>query len=582
MDLIGKNGKIDGILAAQVLLDGGVFFFKPGELYYDGTYHQIRGMQANTAAMRDYPGIFDKMDALAPELVNLMVYIEKNVKFRVKVDDLGQEIRQFLQNEDMTGMTFLYLFKWHLLALNRTVAGITAAMESRVRACIPEAEDKVRELIEMLVAYNGADPKSVAITVVEVNAQGKVVQQQQAAQAPAPVAPTAAPAAVEQEQPATGATQVNSIVGTTVSDSGAMDPVAAPSPTTTAASPMQVAQAASAALPADFSSYADSVKPKLQKVATEWEQYLAAFKNQLATVQFTGFSDPKIKELRDSLADKQEDFGAELEEILDDLYEHIDALEAKGVPENEMKSVLDLERDCYEELKNLRANFDYIGDVEYRISRRCSRNHERWDEVYKTLPSVLRVADEEKKNVARRQIEVEINEIREKINVMVKNYNDAKAVVEYAQQQIEASKGNAGDDRKKLMARADAAVGAVDERIRENNMRIEEMEIENRRLEDELKDISGFALGRKKTIRDTIEYNNSYIEKYRSVGQNLERERQQVAEEWNEKLEGLSGDTGKLQEEIAQNTEKMKQLEQSVAAEKQNLAQKEAELAKLA
>lgn len=29
MDLIGKNGKIDGILAAQVLLDGGVFFFKP-------------------------------------------------------------------------------------------------------------------------------------------------------------------------------------------------------------------------------------------------------------------------------------------------------------------------------------------------------------------------------------------------------------------------------------------------------------------------------------------------------------------------------------------------------------------------
>lgn len=50
MDLIGKNGKIDGILAAQVLLDGGVFFFKPGELYYDGTYHQVKGMQAYTTA----------------------------------------------------------------------------------------------------------------------------------------------------------------------------------------------------------------------------------------------------------------------------------------------------------------------------------------------------------------------------------------------------------------------------------------------------------------------------------------------------------------------------------------------------
>ena len=154
MDLIGKNGKIDGILAAQVLLDGGVFFFKPGELYYDGTYHQVKGMQANTTAMRDFPGIFDKMDTLAPELVNLMVYIEKNTMFRVKLEDLGEEIREFLQNEDMTGMTFLYLFKWHLLALNRNVDGITVSMETRVYTGIPDAKKKVRELVEMLVGYN--------------------------------------------------------------------------------------------------------------------------------------------------------------------------------------------------------------------------------------------------------------------------------------------------------------------------------------------------------------------------------------------------------------------------------------------
>ena len=582
MDLIGNNGKIDGVLAAQVLLEGGVFFFKPGELYYDGTYHQIRGMQANTAAMREFPGLFDRMDALAPELVNLMVYIEKNVKFRVKVDDLGQEIRQFLQNEDMTGMTFLYLFKWHLLALKRTVDGITAAMESRVRACIPEAATKVRELIEMLIAYNGTDPKNVPITVVEIDSQGKLVQQEAAQIPQGAVAPMAAPAAApEQEQPAGDATQVNSIVGTAVSDKGVMDPVAAPTTQTTAANPMEVAQANAAALPADFGSYVEGVKPKLQQVATGWQQYLAEFKNTLASVQFTGFSDPKIKEMRDSLADKQEDFGAELEEILDDLYEHINALEAQGVAEDVMKSVLDLEQDCYGELTGLRASFDYIGDVEYRISRRCSRNHEHWEEVYKTLPSVLRVADEEKKNQARKQIEIEINEIRENINIMVKNYNDAKAVVEYAQQQLEASQGNGGEDRKKLMARADAAIGAIDERIRENNMRIEEMEVENRRLEDELKDVGGFALGRKKSIRGTIEYNNSFIEKYRTVGSNLEKERQEVAEEWNQKLEGLTGDNGKLQEEIAQNLEKMKQLEQSVAAEKQSLMQKEAELAKV-
>lgn len=547
MDLIGKNGKIDGILAAQVLLDGGVFFFKPGELYYDGTYHQVKGMQANTTAMRDFPGIFYKMDTLAPELVNLMVYIEKNTMFRVKLEDLGEEIREFLQNEDMTGMTFLYLFKWHLLALNRNVDGITVSMETRVYTGIPDAKKKVRELVEMLVGYNGTDPKSVAINVVEVDEHGNEVKRAEEEETPVPA-----------EAPAPAPMQ------------------------TTAASPVAVAAATpAAALPAEFSSYADDVKPKLQKVADGWTQYLEEFKKELSTIRFTGFSDPKIKEMRDKIADKQEDFGGDLEEILEDLYDHIDELDDKGVPEDVMKSVLDLERDCYAELTNLRVEFDNIGAVEYRISRRCSRKHEQWEDVYRKLPSVLKAAEEERKNQARKEVEDEINEIRAQINLMVKNYNDAKAVVEYAQKQLESSKGNFEEDRKKLVARGEAAVGAVDQRIRENNMRIEEMEVENKKLEDELKDASGFALGRKKTIRDTIEYNMSFINKYRDVGQNLEAERQQVADEWNRKLHDLVGDTDKLKHEITENMGKMKQLEQSVAAEKQSLLQKEAELSKM-
>ena len=547
----------------------------------------MKGMQANTTAMRDFPGIFDKMDTLAPELVNLMVYIEKNTMFRVKLEDLGEEIREFLQNEDMTGMTFLYLFKWHLLALNRNVDGITVSMETRVYTGIPDAKKKVRELVEMLVGYNGTDPKSVAINVVEVDEHGNEVKRAEEeetpvpAEAPAP-APMEAPSTAQHEEiESSDTTQVASIVETAVSDSGAMDPVAEPMQTT-AASPVAVAAATpAAALPAEFSSYADDVKPKLQKVADGWTQYLEEFKKELSTIRFTGFSDPKIKEMRDKIADKQEDFGGDLEEILEDLYDHIDELDDKGVPEDVMKSVLDLERDCYAELTNLRVEFDNIGAVEYRISRRCSRKHEQWEDVYRKLPSVLKAAEEERKNQARKEVEDEINEIRAQINLMVKNYNDAKAVVEYAQKQLESSKGNFEEDRKKLVARGEAAVGAVDQRIRENNMRIEEMEVENKKLEDELKDASGFALGRKKTIRDTIEYNMSFINKYRDVGQNLEAERQQVADEWNRKLHDLVGDTDKLKHEITENMGKMKQLEQSVAAEKQSLLQKEAELSKM-
>ena len=208
----------------------------------------------------------------------------------------------------MTGMTFLYLFKWHLLALNRNVDGITVSMETRVYTGIPDAKKKVRELVEMLVGYNGTDPKSVAINVVEVDEHGNEVKRAEEeetpvpAEAPAP-APMEAPSTAQHEEiESSDTTQVASIVETAVSDSGAMDPVAEPMQTT-AASPVAVAAATpAAALPAEFSSYADDVKPKLQKVADGWTQYLEEFKKELSTVRFTGFSDPKIKEMRDKLS----------------------------------------------------------------------------------------------------------------------------------------------------------------------------------------------------------------------------------------------------------------------------------------
>lgn len=650
MDLLGANGKIDGILAAQVLLDGGVFFFKPGELYFDGNHHQVKGMQANTSAMMDFPGVFDKMNALAPELVNLMVYIEKNTAFRVSKSDLGADIQEFLQNEDMTGMTFLYLFKWHLLALNRDENGITASMETRVRANIPNAEAKVRELVKMLVSYNGTDPGTVNINIIEVDKNGNEVPKEEApaadamapvaapaadamapiadpmapvadpaADAMAPVAapaadamaPVAAPAAdmlapaaapvadmlatpaptpvaaasaaEETNIPASDVTQVASIVETTVSDVGAMDPVAAPTIQSAVPTPAAVSAAAAAenVLPAEVTTYMNTVKPKLQRIVAEWEKCKEEFTNELKDVRFTGFSDPKIKEYRDKIADKQEEFGGDLEEILEDLYDHIEEIESAGATEEVMKATLEIERDCYSELEGLTTDFVNLGEVDYRITRRCSRNHEKWATTYDALPSVVREIEEEKRNAARKEIEIEINEIRTNINQMVKDYNDAKAVVEYAQQQLASSQGNLEQDRKKLVVRAEAAVGAVEEKIRDNNMRIEELELENKKLDDELKDASGFAIGRKKSIRDTIEYNMEYINKYRDVGANLEKEKQAVADEWNRKLQDLVGDNDKMQTEIDENTAKMTALEQSVAAEKQNLQQKEAELARI-
>ncbi len=921
MDLIGKNGKIDGVLAAQVLLDGGVFFFKPGELYYDGSYHQIKGMQANTAAMRDFPGIFDQMDQLAPQLVNLMVYVEKNISFRVKYEDLGREIHEFLQNEDMTGMTFLYLFKWHLLALNRSATGITVSMESRVKNGIPDAEAKVRQLVEMLIAYDGTDPASMRITVIEVDANGREVPKAEplpmttSIPEPAPTSapssvnidplpptadartisvagtvtqgltadaasvvpdplPLSSPAAVAEPLPPSneligGAVSAvdplppsneliagaapaaeplppsneliggavptadplpssneliggaapavdplppsneliggtvpamdplppsneliggvagaadpivssNSLIGGTpamdplppsneliggaapVADSVAVsnsllggtapamdsvavsnsllggapqtaDPVSvsngligeaapavdsvaisnsllggtpqtadpmAPSngllggeqpqavaapmvdqtapvsesipisvtaqpvasetnpafvdpvvssasnpafvdpvvssasnpafvdpvvssasnpafvdPVVSSASnpafvdpvvssapnpipapvpvPMPIpsavptavptmAGAPSAPLPPELSQYLDEIKPKMQKIIAEWSQYSDDFVQKISEEQFSGFSDPKIKEYRDEIGEKQEDFGEELEEILENLNEHIEQIDAQGVSEDVMKSVLDQERECYSGLLDLKVNLETIGEVDYRITRRCSKNHEKWEKIYNELPSVVKAVEEERKNQERQRITNEIAAVNEKIEAMNREYADAKATLEISQAGLESKQDNLDQDRQKLMVRAEAAIGMVEDKIKENSNLIEELEVENKRLEDELRDAGSFALGRKRTIRDTIDYNKGFISKYKEVAKNLEIEKSKVTEEWNGKLDNLVGDNDHLQTLVTENTEKMQMLEKSIAEEQGILQKLQAELA---
>lgn len=821
MDLIGKNGKIDGVLAAQVLLDGGVFFFKPGELYYDGSYHQIKGMQANTAAMRDFPGIFDQMDSLAPQLVNLMVYVEKNINFRVKYEDLGKEVHEFLQNEDMTGMTFLYLFKWHLLALNRSATGITVSMESRVKNGIPDAEEKVRQLVEMLIAYDGTDPNTMRITVIEVDANGKEVPKAEplpmTTSIPEP-APTSAPSSVAIDPlPPTADARTISVTGNVAQgltagtasvvpdplplsspavnpvaeplppsnalidsgvpvaeplppsnalidsgvpvaeplppsnaliDSGvpvaeplppsneliggaapAVDPVAAsgglaggvapaldPLPPSNeliggvapavdpvassngliggaapavdpiassngliggaapavdpiassngliggaapavdpivssngliggeapaesvaipisgqAADPISesipisvsapaaapavnpafvdpaiptaepsamptpmpmpmssavptavpsVAAAPSAPIPPELSQYLDEIKPKMQTIIAEWSKYSDEFVQKISNEQFSGFSDPRIKEYRDEIGEKQEDFGEELEEILENLNEHIEQIDAQGVSEDVMKSVLDQERECYSGLLDLKVNLETIGEVDYRISRRCSKNHEKWEKKYNSLSTVVKAVEEEKKNQEVQRITNEIAIANENLEAMNREYADAKATIEISQAGLESKQDNLDQDRQKLMTRAEAAIGVVEDKIKENSNLIEELEVENKRLESELKDTKGFALGRKRTIRDTIDYNMEFINKYQEVAKSLEEEKKKVTEEWNAKLDNLVGDNDHLQALVTETTEKMQALEQSIAAEQEKLQKLQEEL----
>ena len=107
---------------------------------------------------------------------------------------------------------------------------------------------------------------------------------------------------------------------------------------------------------------------------------------------------------------------------------------------------------------------------------------------------------------------------------------------------------------------------------------IEELECENKRLDSELKDAGSFALGRKRPIRDTIDYNKGFINKYQEVAKSLEEEKKKVTEEWDAKLENLVGDNDHLQALVTETTERMRTLEQNIASEQEKLQKLQAEL----
>ena len=69
-DVVGKNGKVNGIFAAQVLLGEDLFFFNDGEIAFDGEHHIIRGIQINAAKVEEVSGLLENAQALAMGLAD--------------------------------------------------------------------------------------------------------------------------------------------------------------------------------------------------------------------------------------------------------------------------------------------------------------------------------------------------------------------------------------------------------------------------------------------------------------------------------------------------------------------------------
>ena len=94
-----------------------MFFFNDGEIDFDGEHHVITGIQINGAKVDEVPGLLENAQALAMGLVDCMMNIEQNEKLMCPLSDIDDELKYYINEEDLTGLTLMHLFVWHLLKI---------------------------------------------------------------------------------------------------------------------------------------------------------------------------------------------------------------------------------------------------------------------------------------------------------------------------------------------------------------------------------------------------------------------------------------------------------------------------------
>lgn len=174
-NVVGKNGELNGIFAAQFLLGEDMLFFNPGEIDYDGNNHIIRGIQINANKINEIPELIEYAETLAMGLVDCMMFVEENEKLKCDIEKIDESLHPYINHENLTGITLMHLFAWHLLqikeqdvmgdaiekVLGKTIDknDYTIIGDTRVLNGIPNSHEMIDELVHTVLRYNDEDRK---------------------------------------------------------------------------------------------------------------------------------------------------------------------------------------------------------------------------------------------------------------------------------------------------------------------------------------------------------------------------------------------------------------------------------------
>ncbi len=114
-------------------------------------------------------------------LADCMMFVDKNEALKCPIDQIDDELKQFIYFEDLTGLTLMHLFAWHLLKIVEgdvmgsalesieinisSKADFTIYADTRVLNGIPDSHNVLKEMVHSFLRYND-DDRDISVNFV--------------------------------------------------------------------------------------------------------------------------------------------------------------------------------------------------------------------------------------------------------------------------------------------------------------------------------------------------------------------------------------------------------------------------------
>ena len=161
----GMNGRTEGTFLVHELLAAKKISIPKDDLLYADGHHKLLGVEFSDE-IREDPALSAVLQEITEDLIRLFYEAEKDERLFVPKERIGGTLRQYVRNEDLTGMTLLNLFADRFITLCERDDGTWEwkAIPLVMRE-LPDAQKIIGAVLEDILGFSGRVGTSAAFSV---------------------------------------------------------------------------------------------------------------------------------------------------------------------------------------------------------------------------------------------------------------------------------------------------------------------------------------------------------------------------------------------------------------------------------